>query len=219
MDPLPCACAPLDTFRFARVDLRESRDGSRFRESSEIQRTFRWVANCGPPADFRPARQFDARHCGFAIARGCSTLAGMAKQALSPNSDITGKAGKQLERCVIASFPVVESMGFKGRLPTMGGLAAGWGLGICGSLLMQPHGARRPESGLGFQVPRPSSEEAPSEASWSSFSIPFGKFASIRSVGLKEAGFAFIKRTSISPLSNKPRSSTSTRVSTRWSAI
>ena len=51
--------------------------------------------------------------------RGCSTLAGMAKQAPLPKQrhyrNPARKSGKQIERCVIATFRVAESMGFKGE--------------------------------------------------------------------------------------------------------
>jgi hypothetical protein len=37
-----------------------------------------------------------------------------------------GNSGKQIERCVIASFRVAESMGFKGDISRMGGIVACW---------------------------------------------------------------------------------------------
>jgi hypothetical protein len=35
-----------------------------------------------------------------------------------------GKSGKQIERCIISTFQVAESLGFKGRLSSLGALAA-----------------------------------------------------------------------------------------------
>jgi hypothetical protein len=35
-----------------------------------------------------------------------------------------GKSGKQIERCVMATFRIAESLGFKGDLSPVGGLVA-----------------------------------------------------------------------------------------------
>ena len=51
----------------------------------------------------------DLQEADLSSRRGCSTLAGMAMQATLP------KSCEQIERCVIASFRVAESMGLKGE--------------------------------------------------------------------------------------------------------
>jgi hypothetical protein len=38
--------------------------------------------------------------------------------------EAAGKSGKQTERCVISSFQIAESMGFKGEISPMGGSPA-----------------------------------------------------------------------------------------------
>ncbi len=38
--------------------------------------------------------------------------------------DHSGKSGKQIERCLISTFKVAESIGLQGRLSPMGALAA-----------------------------------------------------------------------------------------------
>jgi hypothetical protein len=47
------------------------------------------------------------------------------------------KGGKQIEHCLISTFQVAESIGFKGRLSPMGALAANWRLQNSGAFGLQ----------------------------------------------------------------------------------
>lgn len=52
---------------------------------------------------------------GSGVRRGCVTLAGMAKQVPTPQAATLPKSSDEIERCVISTFQVAESMGFKGE--------------------------------------------------------------------------------------------------------
>jgi hypothetical protein len=54
--------------------------------------------------------------------RGCATLAGMAKQAPLPQTATLPKSSEEIEKCVIASFRIEKSVGFKGDFRQWEGL-------------------------------------------------------------------------------------------------
>ena len=59
--------------------------------------------------------------------------------------NVAGKGGKRIERCLISTFQVAESMGFKGDFRLVGTPAANWRLKNHGLLLFTANGAMRPE--------------------------------------------------------------------------
>ena len=55
-----------------------------------------------------------ARRRGLVIAPGLRHVGGHGQASPSPQTATLPKSSEEIERCVIASFRVAESMGFKG---------------------------------------------------------------------------------------------------------
>ena len=75
------------------------------------------VVRLGLPMDPRSQGVAD-----LSSRRRCSTLAGMARQAPLPKQRHYRNPARKNERCVIASFRVAESIGFKGEFRQWEGL-------------------------------------------------------------------------------------------------
>ena len=56
-----------------------------------------------------------ARRRGLVIAPGLRHVGGHGQASPSPQTATLPKSGKQIERCVISTFRIAESMGFKGE--------------------------------------------------------------------------------------------------------
>ena len=65
---------------------------------------------------------------GLSSRRGLLHVGGHGQASPSPQTATLPKSSEEIERCVIASFRVVESMGFKGEFRQTGGSAADWRL-------------------------------------------------------------------------------------------